>query len=83
MRKTLYFTITFVVALGFSIFYYIQNPQPTVAIDGVTWTQVLYWDFKDGLYPSGWGWGNWSIVEGKLHVEDLAGEESVYFLLIA
>jgi len=46
----------------------------------VTWSQVLYWDFKDGLYPNGWGWGNYSIKEGKLQIEDLTGEESVYFL---
>jgi len=32
-----------------------NNLQPTVVIDGVTWTQVSYWDFKDGLYPNGWG----------------------------
>jgi len=49
-------------------------------IDGVTWRQVLYWDFKEGLYPKGWGCGNYSIIEGKLQIEDLTGEESVYFL---
>jgi len=77
MRKILYFTLAFVVTFGVSIFYYIQNLQPTVVIEGVTWTQVLYWDFKDGLYPSGWGWGNYSIIEGKLQIEDLTGDESV------
>ena len=83
MRKILYFTLALVVAFGFSILYYIQNLQPTVVIDGVTWTQVLYWDFEDGLYPSGWGWGNYSIVEEKLMIEDLTGEESVYFLPVS
>ena len=80
MRRILYFTLAFVVVFAFSILYYIQNLQPTVVIDGVTWSQVLYWDFKDGWYPNGWGWGNYSIVEGKLQIEDLTGEESVYFL---
>ena len=80
MRKIFYLTLAFVVAFGFSILYCIQNLQPTVVIDSVTWTQVLYWDFKDGLYPSGWGWENYSIIEGKLQIEDLTGEESVYFL---
>jgi len=80
MRRILYFALAFVVVFAFSILYYIQNLPLTVVIDGVTWTQVLYWDFKDGLYPRGWGWGNYSIVEGKLQIEDLAGEASVYFL---
>ena len=80
MRRILYFTLAFLVVFSFSILYHIQNLHPTVVIEGVTWTQVLYWDFKDGLYPS--GWGNYSIVEGKLQIEDLTGEESVYFLLV-
>ena len=54
MRKLFYFTLAIVVTFGLSIFYYIQNLPPTVVIDGVTWTQVLYWDFKDGLYPNRW-----------------------------
>ena len=78
MRKIFYFTLAFVITLGLAILYYIQNLPPTVVIDGVSWHQVLYWDFKDGLYPN--GWGNYSIVEGKLQIEDLTGEESVYFL---
>jgi len=80
MRKIPYFTLAFVVVFGFSILCYIQNLQPTVVIEGVTWRQVLYWNFKDGLYPSGSGWGNYSIIEGKLQIEDLIGEESVFFL---
>jgi len=82
MRKILYFTLALVVTFGFSILYYIQNLPPTVLVDGVIWTQVLYWDFRDGLYPNGWGWGNYSIVEGKLQIEDVTGEESVYVLPI-
>jgi hypothetical protein len=82
MSKSLYFTLAFAITLGLAILYYIQNLPPTVVIDGVTWTQVLCWDFRDGLYPSGWGWGNYSIVEGNLQIQDLTGEESVYFLLV-
>jgi len=78
MRKILYFTLALVVAFSFSIFCYVQNLQPTVMIDGVTWRQVLYWDFKDGLYPRGWGWGNYSIFEGKLRIEDLGGERNPF-----
>ena len=78
MRRSLYFTLALVVAFSSSILYYFQNLEPTVVIDGVTWRQVLYWDFKEGLYPK--GWGNYSIAEGKLQIEDPTGEESVYFL---
>ena len=35
------------------------------------------------MYPNGWGWGNYSITEGKLQIEDLTGEESVYFLPVS
>lgn len=80
MRKMLYFTLALVVTFSFSIFFYIQNLPPTVVIEGVTWRQVLDWDFKDGLYPKGWGWGNYSLIEGKLQIKDLTGEETVYFL---
>jgi hypothetical protein len=55
MRKLLYFTLAFAVVFAFSILYYVQNLQPTVMIDGVTWRQVLYWEFKEGWYPKGWG----------------------------
>jgi hypothetical protein len=56
-----------------------QKPRPTVVIDGVTWVQSIYWNFSDGFYPSGWSWGNWSLVEGELEGRDPAGEEPCYF----
>jgi hypothetical protein len=65
MRRILYFTLAFAVVFSMSILYYIQNLQPTVVIDGVTWLQVLFWDFKDGLHPTGWGWGDYSVIEGS------------------
>ena len=34
--------------------------------DGVAWSQVLNWEFRDGLYPNGWGWGDWRIVDGEI-----------------
>ena len=74
--------ILLIASIGLSLyFHYQENRPPTIVFDGVTWTQVLAWDFRDGLYPGGWGWGNWSIVDGKLQMEtDVAGLESVYIL---
>lgn len=49
--------------------------------ENLEWVQVLRWNFKDGFYPGGWYWGNWSIVDGKLEGQDLyVGKEdqSVY-----
>jgi len=40
------------------------------------WVQVLYWNFKDGFYPNGAFWGNWSIVDGTLEGQDFVGNES-------
>lgn len=63
------------------ILQYQESRPPTIVFDGVTWTQVFYWDFKDGLYPEGQGWGDWAIVDGKLQLEaDASGRESVYLL---
>jgi len=62
-------------------FYFIeqQSKPVTAVIGGIAWIQVLYWNFNDGFYPDGWGWGNWSIIEGCLEGQDLHGEPSVYF----
>jgi hypothetical protein len=60
---------------------YQESRPPTIVLDGVTWTQVLRWDFKDGLYPEGQGWVDWAIVDGKLQLRaDASGLESVYLL---
>jgi len=53
---------------------------PVVTFDGASWTQVFYWSFKDGFYPYGWGWGNWSLINGTLEGRDLYGEPSVYII---
>ena len=57
-----------------------QNQPQTIMIDGVAWTQVLHWSFRDGLYPNSWGWGNWQIVDSELEGRESEGEFSVYFL---
>jgi len=64
------------------LYYHFQGEPPvTIEFDGGTWIRVSHWDFRDGFYPNGWGWGNWSIVDGKLQMEaDSAGKESVYLL---
>jgi len=40
----------------------------------------LNWDFSDGLYPDGWGWGEWQIENGILTGDDPDGNCAVYFL---
>ena len=74
-------TILLVAVVVLPLYYRFQESwPPTIEFDGVTWTQVLDWDFEDGFFPGGWGWGNYSIVDGKLEIEDLTGDESVYIL---
>ncbi|MDH5687649.1 MAG: hypothetical protein OEZ48_07285 [Candidatus Bathyarchaeota archaeon] len=66
MKKTICLAaLLILVAAGFWIFHFNQQSQlPTVVIDGVTWTQVLHWSFKDGSYPDAWGWGQQEILDG-------------------
>ena len=54
--------------------------EPSVVLDGVTWREVLHWDFRDGLYPRGWSWGRWGLVDGMLEGRDPEGKIAVYFL---
>jgi hypothetical protein len=56
-----------------------KNPSPTVVIDCVNWTQVSYWNFEDGFYPTGWYWGKWSIVNDTNEGIDPEGDVAVYF----
>ena len=81
MRKAVLAILLFAV-VTLPLYYELQRePPPTIEFDGVTWTQVMHWGFSDGFYPDGWGWGNWSIVDGKLEMKaDSAGQESVYLL---
>jgi cellulose synthase/poly-beta-1,6-N-acetylglucosamine synthase-like glycosyltransferase len=52
---------------------------PTLVLDGAEWTEVMYWNFADGFYPGGWGWGQWKIQDGRLVGNDPRGNASVYF----
>jgi len=81
-RENIFFSFVLVtIIFSCAAFYFIEQRSrpPTVVISGVVWTRVLYWNFNDGFYPEGWGWGNWSIIEGCLEGHDLHGEPSVYF----
>jgi hypothetical protein len=84
--RTRVFAVLFlvVIAIAFAVGLWMQpsgeqKPRPTVVIDGVTWVQSTYWNFSDGLYPSGWSWGNWSLVDGELEGRDPEGDVAVYF----
>jgi hypothetical protein len=52
---------------------------PTIEIDGTKWTEAVSWDFSDGLFPTGWEWGDWEIVDGYLVGKDPEGLFAVYF----
>jgi cellulose synthase/poly-beta-1,6-N-acetylglucosamine synthase-like glycosyltransferase len=57
------------------------SPKNGVTIDfqGSTWTQVMTWDFSNGYYPGGWGWGEWRIQDGLLTGYDTDEKFAVYF----
>ncbi len=58
----------------------------SVDFQGAAWTQVMSWDFADGEYPGGWGWGDWRIENGLLtgvDTDDDAEEIGVYFFPFA
>jgi hypothetical protein len=40
---------------------------------------VLDWDFADGPFPDGWGWGTWRVVDDCLEISAGPGEIAVYF----
>ncbi|UCF08371.1 MAG: hypothetical protein JSW28_01385 [Thermoplasmata archaeon] len=63
---------------------YITDPtredlRPTVVIDGVNWTQMLFWNFSNGYYHDDRSWGEWALVDGILEGYDPEGNISVYF----
>lgn len=39
---------------------------PGVVIDGRRWVVALECDFEEGWCPAGWGWGDWSLEDGRL-----------------
>ena len=80
LKKVIYLAFLVFILFGSYVFYLNRQSQlPTAVIDGVTWTQVLYWVFEDGFYPTGWGRGNWSIVDGMLEGRESEGGFSLYF----
>lgn len=52
----------------------------SVEISDTTWAEIMAWEFSDGWFPEGWGWGKWEIREGLLVGEDPRGDMAVYFL---
>lgn len=83
MRKAFYSAILLFLCASL-VFHLSQQDQPeTIVLDGVAWTEILYWDFMGGLYPDGWGWEEWDIIDGELEGRESEGEFSVYFLPFA
>ncbi len=52
---------------------------PSLILNGAEWTEVMAWEFADGFYPGGWGWGKWKIEDGNLVGSDHNGYTSAYF----
>jgi len=52
---------------------------PSLILASAEWTEVMSWEFSDGFYPDGWGWGQWRIEDGHLVGSDHNGNSSVYF----
>ncbi len=53
------------------------------AAAGLDWREVLAWDFADGEFPDGWGWGDRGLVDGTLELRDPDGSIAVYFTPVA
>ncbi|MCP5067098.1 MAG: hypothetical protein GY946_11085 [bacterium] len=41
---------------------------------------LLLWTFENGLPPDGWGWGNWTHVDGAIECRHAGGPPDAYFL---
>jgi cellulose synthase/poly-beta-1,6-N-acetylglucosamine synthase-like glycosyltransferase len=54
-----------------------------VEFDGTTWTRVMDWNFSEGWFPGGWGWGEWKLENGVLAGDDPDGHIAVYFFPFA
>ncbi len=46
---------------------------------GVDWVTLRSWDFANGLYPGGWGWGDIRLADGTIELRDSTGKSTVYF----
>jgi cellulose synthase/poly-beta-1,6-N-acetylglucosamine synthase-like glycosyltransferase len=51
----------------------------SLALNDEDWVEVINWDFADGYFPGGWGWGDWNINDGLLSGRDETGNIAVYF----
>jgi len=69
-------TFAVIIPLIFWQFYNTQSLQPIIVMDESLWTQVMCWNFKDGLYPNATYWGNWSLVDGTLECDDQNSKEN-------
>ena len=80
MRKNLYALGIFIaLMIAFLAIHFNQQGSPErIIIDGISWSRVLFWQFKNGFYPNGWSWGNWSLTEWGLQGSS-EGEMIVYF----
>jgi len=76
-------TVTIVVALAGLAAYTGHVPwsllPPYRDDPDAAWETVLEWDFADGPHPSGWGYGEWRLVDGCLELAGGRGDWAVYF----
>jgi cellulose synthase/poly-beta-1,6-N-acetylglucosamine synthase-like glycosyltransferase len=93
MKKILWVSMTL---LGAALALFLASRElsrpnrPIEEIGGTEWAEVLSWDFADGAYPEGWGWGERRFVDGSLELVDdgLTNDDgvsvyAVYFLPVS
>ncbi len=62
----------------FQQLFQVRPIERTVSIDGENWKQLLVWNFINGVFPSGWGWGDWTVNNGTLELQDNNGDMAAY-----
>ena len=70
--KTIIRLVLLIVAIA-AIVFIVSGPlrgggRPAVGIGGAEWAEALSWNFADGPYPTGWGWGQQRFVDGTLEL---------------
>jgi cellulose synthase/poly-beta-1,6-N-acetylglucosamine synthase-like glycosyltransferase len=93
MKKVLWVSMTLLaaaLALYLASRHLSRADRPTEDINGTEWDEVLSWNFADGAYPQGWGWGERRFIDGALElVDDGATNDegvpvyAVYFLPVS